>query len=109
MSDITVTLMTAPDRGVALRLANLLVESRLCACVNVLDGVNSVYLWKGEVCQEEEVLLVAKSTHRRWVEIETLVSAEHPAEVPEIIHLPVKGGLPDYLAWVAESVRDDEV
>jgi periplasmic divalent cation tolerance protein len=95
-----VVLVTAPDAEVAARLARSLVEERLVACVNVLPGIRSFYRWEGEVQDDAEVLLVAKTAASRCRELAMRVEALHPYELPEIVVLPVEGGSERYLDWV---------
>jgi periplasmic divalent cation tolerance protein len=92
-----------PDREVAARIAEALVEKRLAACVNVLAGCTSVYRWQGEIGRAEEVPVLIKTRAARYAEVEALVRRLHPYELPEVIAVPLAQGLPDYLQWVAEE------
>jgi periplasmic divalent cation tolerance protein len=94
-----VALSTAPA-SVARALARALVRERLCACVNVVPGVGSVYRWKGRIQEERESLLVMKLAAASLPALRRRLSALHPYELPELVALPVAGGLPVYLAWV---------
>jgi periplasmic divalent cation tolerance protein len=93
----------APDREVAGRIAEALVDKRLAACVNVLAGCTSVYRWQGEVERAEEIPMIIKTRAARYPEVEALIRHLHPYELPEIVAVPVTRGLPDYLQWVAEE------
>ena len=95
------TVGTAED---AERIARALVERRLAACVNVVPGVVSVYRWKGEVCRDEELLLVIKTRAERLPALREALVALHPYEVPELVALPIESGHPPYLDWLDESV-----
>ena len=103
MERVYVVFITAP-RGKGEEIAAKLVEARLAACVNVVGGVRSIYWWKGRVERDEEDLLVVKTTGSRLEELIRFVKEIHPYEVPEVIAVPVEKGLPEYLAWVEESV-----
>ncbi|WP_341502122.1 divalent-cation tolerance protein CutA [Gallaecimonas sp. GXIMD4217] len=103
MTDAQVVLCTCPDEAIARALARKLLESRLAACVNLLPGVRSLYLWQGELCDEAEVQLVIKSRAEHWPALERLIVEQHPYEVPEILALPVSQGLPAYLNWLQEE------
>ncbi|HEY0395218.1 MAG TPA: divalent-cation tolerance protein CutA [Candidatus Elarobacter sp.] len=94
-----------PDRAAAERLAGMLVEKKLAACVNILAPCRSVYRWKGAVQHDEEHPLLIKTTSERYAALEQALRAGHPYELPEIIALPVERGLPAYLAWVAAETR----
>ncbi len=103
LNDVLVVLCTAPDDDTANRIADVLVESRVAACVTILPVVRSVYRWQGAVERSTEVQLLIKTTRARCaVLIETIATA-HPHDVPEIIALPVADGLPAYLRWVVEE------
>ena len=102
--EVQVVLVTAPDSEVAVKLARALVEAGLAACVNVVEGVRSIYRWEGEVRDEREVLLVIKTRRERSDELAARVRELHPYDVPEVLALPVVGGSRPYLDWVrAES------
>lgn len=98
-----VVMCTCPDEVVAERIARTLVEEKLAACVNRLPGLRSTYSWEGAVQDEPEVLLIVKSTGARFEALELRIRTLHPYELPEIIALPVIGGSPAYLDWVARQ------
>lgn len=94
-------LTNLPDAESAGKLANLLVESQLAACVNILAPCRSVYRWQGKIEDAEETPLLIKTRAERYAELETAIIANHPYELPEIIAVPIERGLPAYLTWVA--------
>ena len=98
-------LCTCPDAATAARIAAALVEERLAACVNVLPGVESVYRWQGRVERASEVLLLIKSTRERLPALTARVVELHPYELPELVAVDIAGGLPGYLAWIADATR----
>ena len=102
-SRLLVVLMTAPDRDEASRIAELLVHSRLAACVQILPKVQSVYRWKGEVERNTEILLLAKTTSDKFDELDRAVREIHSYDTPEIIALPVNAASESYLNWLLES------
>ena len=93
----------APDREVAERIAEALVEKRLAACVSVLGGCTSVYRWQGDVERAQEIPLLIKTRLARYPEVEATIRHLHPYELPEVIAVPLTQGLPEYLQWVAEE------
>ena len=97
--------ITAPDGETALRLARLLVEERLAACVQIVDPIRSVYRWQGAVQEEKEVLLLAKSSQDRIRRIGEFLRREHPYELPELAAVPITDGSPEYLQWIEECLR----
>jgi periplasmic divalent cation tolerance protein len=90
-----------PERALAERVAGLLVEQKLAACVNVLSPCRSVYRWKGALQTDEEHPLLIKTTVERYPALEQALRAAHPYELPEIIAVSVERGLPAYLEWLA--------
>jgi periplasmic divalent cation tolerance protein len=101
-----VALVTCGSRSEAADIARNVVTKRLAACVNILDApVRSIYRWKGKVEQAREFLLVIKSSRARLAPLRTEIERLHSYETPEFIVLPILTGAPQYLAWLAESVR----
>jgi periplasmic divalent cation tolerance protein len=105
MSDAIVVLITAANGEEAARLADMLVGSRLAACVQILPPMESVYRWQGNVERQSEVLLIAKTTRERFDELEREVRALHSHDTPEIIAVPVLAGSADYLKWLDENTK----
>jgi periplasmic divalent cation tolerance protein len=97
--------VAAPDGETAARLARLLVEQRLAACVQIIDPIHSVYRWQGEVKEEKEVLLLAKSAMDLMPRIDELLRREHPYELPELAAAPIVTGSSAYLKWLEECLR----
>jgi periplasmic divalent cation tolerance protein len=79
------------------------VEARLAACVSIVPGVNSVYLWRGAVESAAEHLLLVKTRADRYDALEAAIRARHPYELPEVLAVPVRGGLEAYLGWIDAS------
>jgi len=98
-------LTNVPDRAVAEKLAELLVERRLAACVNILAPCRSVYRWKDAVQHDEEHPMLIKTTQERYAALEQALRTGHPYELPEIIAVPIERGLPAYLDWVAAETK----
>lgn len=100
-----VVFVTAETEDEALRIARLLVGEKLAACVNIVNGVRSVYRWEGEVAEGRESLLIVKTTHDRLDALQLRIRELHSYELPEIIALPILGGSDAYLNWLADSTR----
>ena len=92
---------TCPDADTAQRIATALVEERLAACVNLLPGVRSVYRWKDQVEQADEVLLLVKTMPDHFARLKTRLLELHPYELPEVLAVETDHAYPDYLLWVA--------
>ena len=89
-----------PDQASAAKLAAVLIEQRLAACVNVQAPCTSVYRWQGKVETATEVPIFIKTTRERYPALEAAIRAHHPYELPEIIAVPLVAGLPAYLEWI---------
>jgi len=103
--DYIVVLITASGAEEAEKIARTLVGENLAACVNMQGGVRSIYRWKGEVCDEPEVMMLAKTTSDNFAAIEKRVRELHSYEVPEVIAIPVVMGSKPYLDWIEENTR----
>ncbi len=100
-----VVLTNCPDDAVADRIARMLVEQGLAACVNRLAPVASTYRWQGAVEHATETPLLIKTARARYAEVEQAIRALHPYEVPEIVALAVDGGFPPYLRWIDDETQ----
>src|SRR6185503_6639762 len=98
-----VVLMTAASSEEATSIAEMLVARKLAACVQILPEMRSVYVWKGEVQREQEILIIAKTTRTKFEELEREVRAMHSYETPEIVALPIIAGSDAYLDWLVSS------
>jgi periplasmic divalent cation tolerance protein len=98
-------LTNVPERAVAERLADMLIDKQLAACVNIRAPCRSVYRWKGAVQRDEEHPMLIKTTAERYPALEKALREEHPYELPEIIAVPIERGLPAYLDWVATETK----
>jgi periplasmic divalent cation tolerance protein len=103
-----VTLCTCGSREEAERLATILVEERLAACVNILPGVHSVYRWQGKVETASEHLLFMKTTEERQRALERRIGELHSYDTPELISLAIVSGSKKYLTWVADQVSQED-
>ncbi|HKP97617.1 MAG TPA: divalent-cation tolerance protein CutA [Fibrobacteria bacterium] len=102
----TVAYITARDREEALRIGTALLESRLVACINILDNMGSVYWWQGKLETAEECVLMAKTVASRQDGIIRMVKDMHGYQVPCVVFWPLSGGNPEYLDWIEKETRD---
>ncbi len=100
-----VVLITTSSEEEARKIADLLLNERLAACVNIVPTVASSYWWQGKIDTARENLLIVKSKGSRLDEIVSRVKQAHSYEVPEVIALPIIGGNPDYLNWIDREVK----
>ena len=108
MTDKIVVLCTCPSAEEAEKIARLLVEQRLAACVNIVPGLRSIYRWKGQVEDAGEWLLLVKSRRSLFDQLRAAVERVHSYEVPEVIALHVVDGAPAYLEWLEHEVKSEE-
>ncbi len=101
---VRVVLTTAPTIEVAEQLAVAVVEERLAACANVVQGMTSIYRWQGEVKREREVLVILKTMVDSVERLRARLVELHPYDVPEVLVLGVEAGHEPYLAWVKAEV-----
>ncbi|NYT06717.1 MAG: divalent-cation tolerance protein CutA [Methanomicrobiales archaeon] len=99
-----VIIFTTASSAESAGIAKTLIEEHLAACVNV-TGVTSFYRWEGEFCQDQEHLLIIKTTRDRADAAMSRIREIHSYDLPEMILLPVAGGYPPYLQWVRDEVR----
>jgi len=97
-----VVLITASDEEEAVKIAQILVEEKLVACVNIVPRLRSIYIWQGEVEDETEALMLCKTRHDLFDTLQNRVKELHSYTVPEIIALPVVAGSDDYLGWIRD-------
>ena len=105
MTDKVIVLVTCETREQAERIAEAVVSDKLAACVNVVGGVRSCYVWEGKLTWSEEVLLVMKTNREGFERLEKRVRELHSYEVPEIVGVKVEVGFEKYLDWVRGNVR----
>ncbi len=106
MSDnFYIVFTTCPSNESADRIAKLLIDQKLAACVNVFPGVHSYYHWKGKSEIAAEHLLLIKSRRDLFDALRTVITSAHPYELPEIIAVPLTAGNSPYLAWLDSNLR----
>ena len=97
--------ITTASKKEAEKIAGTLVKEKLAACCNIIDSVSSIFRWKGKICNENELLLIVKSSSELFNEIVKKVKAMHSYDVPEIIALPIIDGSDDYLKWIDDEIN----
>ena len=96
--------VTAPSRKEAEKIAETVVTERLAACANILDDVTSVFHWEGKLCRENETVLILKTTEEKTDALTARIKELHSYECPCIVVLPIEGGNPAFLEWIAREV-----
>ena len=103
MDDTMFVYMTAGTREEAERIGSALVEARLAACVNLLDGMTSVYWWDGAVRKDQETVLIAKTRGDRFEALKEKVRSLHSYECPCIVAWPIHQGHAPFLQWIRDQ------
>lgn len=102
--DIIIVLVATSGLDEAKKIAHAVLTAREAACVTIVPAVHSMYWWEGKIAQEEEAMVIMKTTANHYGAIEKTIKELHSYKVPEIVALSVKDGLPQYLEWVAREV-----
>jgi periplasmic divalent cation tolerance protein len=105
VTDKVVILVTAASRKECRKIARHLVKSKLAACVNITQPIESIYRWKGKIARDQEYQLFIKSARELFPEIKAAISKLHSYHTPEIICLPIIEGSRNYLQWVDDSLK----
>jgi len=95
---------TCPDEQSASDMADKLVSRRLAACVSMIPGMTSFYMWQGKREESDECLLLIKTSSASYQAVEDCIRALHPYELPEIVAVPFVAGLPGYFEWIGSGV-----
>ncbi len=100
-----VVLVTAPSMSEAQRIADRIVEKKLAACVNIIDGCKSVFFWEGRIQKESEVLLIIKTSEKLFKSLEENITSLHSYDVPEIIALSSAGISDAYRLYLDAALK----
>jgi periplasmic divalent cation tolerance protein len=99
---------TAPTESEAEKLAELLIEQNLAACVQLVPGMKSFYRWKGAVQHDSEVLLLIKTAAEKFDELRLAIETAHSYEVPEIVAVEASAVAEKYGAWLHQTLRTSD-
>ena len=105
MTDKILVLTAAGSKEEARKIARVLVERLLAACVNILPHVGSIYRWEGEIEEAEEWLLMVKTTRAAFERVREAILELHSYDVPECICVSIDDGSLEYLSWIGQSVK----
>ncbi|MTJ48318.1 divalent-cation tolerance protein CutA [Dolichospermum sp. UHCC 0259] len=101
--------VTCKDRAEALSVGRAVVEDRLAACANIIDGMDSIYWWQGELQVEKEAILIMKSHRDLFAELTEKVKSKHSYEIPCVVALPIETGNEDYLNWLMAETKATDI
>jgi len=97
--------ITTKDKAEAAKIGQALVESRLAACVNIINQIDSIYWWEGKVQQDQETSLIAKTTSEKIQALIDKVKSLHSYSCPCIVALPIEHGNPAFLKWIGQETQ----
>ncbi|MBD2137781.1 divalent-cation tolerance protein CutA [Anabaena sp. FACHB-1237] len=97
--------VTCKDRAEALNIGKAVVEARLAACANIIDGMDIIYWWNSELQVEKEAILIMKSRRDLFAELTEKVKSVHSYEAPCVVALPIEQGNQDYLNWLMAETK----
>lgn len=103
--DIWVVMVTAANQEEADKIADQTVRSHQAACATTIPLVWSTYWWEGKLVKEQETMVLLKTTAEKFQALQETIQKVHSYKVPEIIAIPVKAGLPQYLEWVRNETN----
>ena len=104
-TELLIVVTTFASLEDAKKMAHQLIQGQLAACVQIQQGVHSIYRWDGKICEEKEVLLSAKTIADKWIDISSFIKIHHPYDLPELIaHAPEKYEA-HYGKWVESEVK----
>ena len=104
MTDKIIVFVTCESKDQAETIAQAVITERLAACVNVLPGIRSCYIWERKLTWSDEVLLLIKTTRGRFDQLQGRVKALHSYAVPEIVGVPIDEAFQRYIDWIDSSV-----
>ena len=105
MTDYIQIVTTVENEDDARKIAELLVERRLAACVQIVGPVTSYFRWDGKIDTAREYQVIIKSRNDLFSELESVLTDAHPYDVPEILATPILAGGEGYLNWLSEELK----
>jgi len=103
--NVLLVLCTSPDLNEAKNISRKLVEKKLAACCNILPKVLSIYHWQGKIEESQEILILIKTTQKKYDQLEKEIKMMHSYSVPEIIATQIETGSRAYIDWIVESTK----
>jgi periplasmic divalent cation tolerance protein len=110
-NNLRLVYITTKDKEEALKIGKILVEEKLTACVNIIDGMESIYRWEGEIKHDQECILIAKTPYHNVKELTERVKSLHTYDCPCIISLQLseQEGNEEYQQWLIKGTQKKEI
>ena len=106
MSQYIQVITTTKKKTDAGKIAKILIEEHLAACVQIIGPISSTYFWEGVIEKSEEWLCIIKTRENLYKDLESIIRKNHSYEVPEILAIPVIDGNEDYLSWMESTLKN---
>ncbi len=103
INNVVVVMVTTSNQDEAAKIAEQVVQSRLAACASTIPTVRSTYWWEGKVMNDQESLVLIKTTSEKYASLQETIQQLHSYKVPEVIAIPVIDGYAPYLEWVGRE------
>jgi periplasmic divalent cation tolerance protein len=103
-ADYSLVYITASDKESAYLMAKSLLEERLIACANITSDVRSIYWWEGNINENNEAMIFAKTTSSNVDRIIDHIKIKHNYSCTCVIALPIHQGNPSFLSWIKDNV-----
>ena len=103
MNNYRIYLTTVQSKKDAKQIAEALLKYKAAACINIVEKMTSVYMWKDKICADDECLLIIKSRAELYEKIKKIVLTLHKYDLPEFVEIPITNGYEEYLDWIDES------
>jgi len=100
--EFCIVLTTTNSNEIKQKIVNQLLSERLAACVQTMP-IDSHYVWQGEVCNDQEILMIIKTKKSHFSEVSRVIEQIHDYDVPQIVQVPIADGSNSYLSWIANS------
>jgi len=104
-SMVSIVYSTMGNVETARKIARVLVEKKLVACVNIIPRIESIYRWKGSVETDNECILIAKTVDKNVENTIQKIQELHPYDLPDIISFPIVKGLKEYLDYIEDETK----
>ncbi len=104
LTNYVIAYITVKDKSQSLSIGRTLIEERLAACVNVIGNMTSIYRWEGEINEDDEAVLIAKTTSEKIEALTERVKQLHTYACPCVVWIPIAGGNKEYLEWLERGV-----
>ena len=102
---VVLVYITTENRAEAEKIGGMLVERRLAACANIIEGMRSIFWWEDKLDQAEETILIIKTKEKLVGPLTESVVAAHSYDCPCVVAIPIVGGNPEFIEWINEETQ----